>query len=574
MMDNLRLPLYLGLILVSVLLWQRWEEANAPPAPPQVATPAATSADNTNAGEPDMPGVPPTPTPADHSDMPDAGVTPKTGTPPVTEAEPEASPAAVRGARVRTDLFDLDIGARGGDITRLDMLAVKRRYDDPTPLRLFENEVSTYIAQSGLLHDRVSGGADYRKLAPTHRAGFTLSDTDYTLRSGEDYLRVPMLWRGPDGIVVEKTYIFRRGSYVIQVEHRVINRGENAWVGRQYRQLRRGVPREDGSPLIYTFTGAAYYDGAFKKLEFDEIAQPPLAQNHSNAWVAMLQHYFVSAFIPTNDNAEYIYSRAVNTPSGMEYIIGMRSAPQTAAPGGETQFTTHLFAGPKIQDALEQAAPGLELTVDYGMLTLIAQPMFYGLSFIYDWAGNWGVAIVLLTLLIKLLFYKLSAMSYRSMARMRKFQPRFSSLRERYKDDKARLNKELTELYRKEKINPLGGCLPILIQVPFFIALYWVLLESAELRQAPLGLWIQDLSVRDPYFVLPVLMGATMIFQMRLNPTPPDPMQAKVMMFMPYIFTVFFAFFPAGLVLYWLVNNMLSIAQQWHITKRLEKADD
>ena len=567
-MDNLRIPLYIGALLVGFLLWQRWEAEHAPPPPPP-QQPTATNDMPADTGGTGGAG-------GNFDDVPAAVDTPHADTPP-TDAPSVArkSEREHRHIRVVTDVFDIDISPRGGDITRLDLLQVLRSLDNPVPLRLFDTDATTYVAQSGLRHDRVSNGADLDALAPSHRALFAVEQNDYRLTDGEEFLRVPLRWKGANGITVDKNYIFKRDSYVIRIEHTVRNDSGKTWTGRQYRQLRRATPREEGSQLIYTFTGASYYDGEkFNKIEFEDLEKNGAFKSLRNSWIAMLQHYFVSAFVPNPGEEETVYTRVISAANAPEYIIGLHSQAQSIADGDTKQFVTRLFAGPKIQSRLEKVAEGLELTVDYGVLSIIAQPMFYALEFIYDWVGNWGFAIILLTILIKLIFYKLSEMSYRSMARMRKFQPRFSALRERYKDNREQLNKAVMELYRKEKINPLGGCLPILVQVPFFIALYWTLLESAELRQAPFIFWLQDLSVRDPYFILPVLMGATMIFQTSLNPTPPDPMQAKVMKYMPYVFTLFFAFFPSGLVLYWLVNNILSIAQQWYITRQIERADN
>ena len=561
-MDNLRIPLYLGLLLVAFLLWQRWEEAHRPP-------PVAAGGDTVGSELPDA---------VDAADSGDSGGA-LDDAPEAVATAPDTPPPAVPEdldsntvVRVVTDLLDLDIATRGGDIIRLDLRQVKRRVDDPTPFRLLGTEGTAYIVQSGLLHDRVAGATNLPDLAPSHRAQFTAEGDEHRLRDGEEALRVPLRWERGDGLVVEKHYVFRRDSYEFHIEHVVRNQSGQAWIGRQYRQLRRGAPRDDGSRLLYTFTGASYYDGQFNKLNFEDLAEEPLAATLRGGWVAMLQHYFVSALLPDDDNEEFAYSRVVKTAGGPEYLAGLRSGPVSVAPDAVGRFRTGVFAGPKIQSRLDEAADGLYLAVDYGFLTIIAQPMFYGLRFIHEQVGNWGLAIILLTVLIKLVFYKLSEMSYRSMARMRKFQPRFSALREKHRDDREQLNKAVMELYRKEKINPLGGCLPILVQVPFFIALYWTLLESAELRQAPFIFWLQDLSARDPYFVLPLIMGATMIFQTHLNPTPPDPMQAKVVKYMPYVFTLFFAFFPSGLVLYWSINNLLSIAQQWHITRRMEQS--
>ena len=298
------------------------------------------------------------------------------------------------------------------------------------------------------------------------------------------------------------------------------------------------------------------------------MLEADLDRTITDGWAAMLQHYFLGALIPPAGVAEHFYTK---TLSNARYVIGMIAPSwRTVADGESGTFSTRLFIGPKLQDQMREVATGLELTVDYGLLTVLAQPLFWLLKTINNLVGNWGWAIVIVTLIIKLVFYKLSETSYRSMANMRKLTPRLQSLKERYGDDRQKLNQAMMELYKKEKINPLGGCLPILVQIPVFIALYWVLLESVELRQAPFMLWIQDMSSPDPYFILPLLMGASMLIQQKLNPAPLDPIQAKVMMVLPIVFTVFFAFFPSGLVLYWVVNNILSIAQQWVITRRIE----
>ncbi|MEJ2693481.1 MAG: membrane protein insertase YidC, partial [Candidatus Thiodiazotropha sp.] len=344
-----------------------------------------------------------------------------------------------------------------------------------------------------------------------------------------------------------------------------------SWSVRDYGQLQRTKPEDNSSGFTtYTYTGGVIYNPSDKydKVKFDDIEEKTLSVDSDHGWLAMIQHYFLSAWIPPKDQIEHYYSSAL--PGG-KYVLGSYSPMVTVAPGQQQSLSRQLFVGPKLQDRLESIAQGLELTVDYGWLTVIAKPIFWLLETIHDLLGNWGWSIIVLTLIIKAAFYKLSETSYKSMANMRKLTPRLQALRDRYGDDKQRLNQAMMEMYKKEKINPLGGCLPILVQIPVFIALYWVLLETVEMRQAPWILWIQSLSDKDPYFILPLVMGVSMFVQQKLNPAPPDPMQAKIMMMLPFVFTVFFAFFPAGLVLYWVVNNLVSILQQWYITRKIEK---
>ena len=391
------------------------------------------------------------------------------------------------------------------------------------------------------------------------------------MADGADTLQVPLVWRSDDGVTVTKRYTFHRGSHVVDLEHEVVNNSGSEWSGRQYRQLQRTQVAETGqSTFIYTYMGGVIYspEEKYEKVKFEEMQKQDLDRTITDGWAAMLQHYFLGAMIPERAVAEHYYTKSL---SNARYVIGLISPPRTVAAGERTLFGTQLFLGPKLQDEMKQVAPGLELTVDYGLLTFLAQPLFWLLKTIHNLIGNWGWSIVLVTMLIKLAFYKLSETSYRSMANMRKLAPRLQSLKERYGDDRQKLNQAMMEMYKKEKINPLGGCLPIVVQIPVFIALYWMLLESVELRQAPFMLWMNNLSAPDPYYVLPLLMGVTMLIQQKLNPAPMDPIQAKVMMVLPVVFTVFFAFFPSGLVLYWVVNNTLSIAQQWMITRRIER---
>jgi YidC/Oxa1 family membrane protein insertase len=551
-MDNIRPVLYISLALVLFLIYQAWQRDYGPqPEPAPVTTEEVA----------DMPEV------VRPADLPEAPVTEAVDIP--VDAEPEPERARIR---VVTDVLDIEIDTRGGDLVRADLptYPVSLRTPDE-PVRLLDERIRQYVAQSGLIHDRVSG-VEPEGRAPSHHALFSAPQQEYRLREGQGELRVPLTWTGPDGIRVTKTYTFRRGEFLVQLDHQVHNASDQPWIGRQYRQLRHGSTPSRESWFLYTFTGVAYHDGRYEKLSFEDMADRPLDKDVQGGWISVIQHYFLSAWVPFEDEVNQLYTRVVGTATRPEHIIGMRSEAQTAPPGGETTFSTRFWVGPKLQEDLKAVTDGLELTVDYGILSFLAKPLFWILDLIHDFVGNWGWAIIILTILIKLVFYKLSETSYRSMAKMRAVQPKMMALKERYGDDKQRMNQALMELYKKEKINPLGGCLPILVQIPVFIALYWVLLESVEMRQAPWFLWIQDLSTRDPYFVLPLLMGATMIAQYKLNPAPMDPVQQKLMMGLPVVFTVFFAFFPAGLVLYWFVNNLLSIAQQWYITRSLERA--
>ena len=368
--------------------------------------------------------------------------------------------------------------------------------------------------------------------------------------------------------------MFSKGSYKVDVETSIENNGSNSWSAREYLQIKRNdYADKKANSMIYTYTGGVLYtdEDKYQKIDFDDMEDENLSQEATGGWAGMIQHYFGVAWVPEKENNYTYYTKAL---SAGKYVIGAYSPMTVVEPGQRKTINSVLFAGPKLQEQLKEIAPGLELMVDYGKLTIIAEPIFWLLSFFYDFVGNWGVAIIMVTFTIKALFFKLSEKSYKSMAHMKLVQPRIVALKERYGDDKQQLNKAMMELYKTEKINPLSGCLPILIQIPVFIALYWTLLESVELRQAPFALWIDNLSAADPYFILPVIYGITMFFQQRLNPAPVDPMQKKVMQMLPIMFTGFFAFFPAGLVLYWIVNNLLTIAQQTVIMKRIESGKE
>jgi len=556
-MDNIRLILVLALVFVLMLIWQAWEQDYGQ-RPPQ--------AQMQTQGETNPAQAAPVPTDATPAapEMPTPGAVPQLAAPAAAPVSAPATDASPR-VRVRTDVLDIEIDPRGGTIasTRLNAYELSSDKRDEKFQLLTPAGPSLFVAQSGLFNNPEG-------IAPTHEALYTTSASDVVLKDGQDSVAVDLVWRHDSGVEVTKRFTFHRGSYQIGVDHILDNKGQTSWTGRDYRQLLRTAPPATAeSKFMYTYTGGAAYtpDDKFRKYQFAELADGKLDKDVTDGWVAMIQHYFVAAWVPPRGQADHFYGKKVGD---QKYAIGLYGPVVSIAPGQSHSFSSTLFAGPKLQDQMAATATGLDLTVDYGWLAVIAQPMFMILSWIHKIVGNWGWTIIIFTVLIKLVFYKLSETSYRSMANMRKLAPRIQALRDRYGDDKQRLNQAMMEIYQKEKINPLGGCLPILIQIPFFIALYWVLLESVELRQAPWILWINDLSVKDPYFVLPLLMGVTMVIQQKLSPAPPDPMQAKIMMILPIVFTFFFAFFPSGLVLYWFVNNLLSIAQQWVITRRIE----
>jgi len=555
-MDNQRLLLFVALSFVMLLMWDAWQEGNAP----QQTTITADASSTVPDAPKDLPSAPVT---ASETGSMSAAPAAADG-PALSSAEP-----LPKGQRilVNTGTLDVIIDTHGGDIREVDLLDYPVAADEPDkPFQLMKDRLpNLFVAQSGLL---ASGEGS----APDHYTIYQAEQTEYALAPGQEELRVPMTWDSGNGIQVVKTFIFHRDSHLIDVEHKVINSTSSAWDGRQYRQLQRTRPDGSGeSMFIYTYTGGVVYsdETKYEKIDFDDMAEKDLSRDVTGGWAAIIQHYFLGAIIPPQDENNLYYSKS---PGDDRYVLGLVSPAKTVDAGQSDVFTTRFYVGPKLQSVLEELAPGLELTVDYGILTVIAKPVFWALEAIHSVVGNWGWAILGVTLLIKLIFFPLSAASYRSMANMRKFTPKIQQLKERYGDDKQRMSQAMMELYKKEKINPLGGCLPMLVQIPVFIALYWVLLESVEMRQAPFILWINDLSIRDPYYVLPLLMGISMYIQQKLNPAPPDPMQAKLLAALPFVFTLFFAFFPAGLVLYWVANSVLSIAQQWYITRKVEAA--
>lgn len=478
----------------------------------------------------------------------------------------EANTGSSHLIQVVTDTLVVTIDLRGGEVVSVKLPAYPASIDQPqTPFTLLDSSNErVYTAQSGLV------GRD--GLDKNAAALFTTSQNNYVLADGQDELQV-VLTAADSKTQVQKTFTFKRADYLIGVNYKIQNTSAEPWQGVFYAQLKRDNSKD---PSAGSQMGMAAYLGAalttkenrYEKVNFDDLSKG-YKSVETGGWAAMLQHYFLSAWVPQDQTQSYTYNGRAAKGNN---LFGFYSAPIDIAAGETANFGANLYVGPKIQKHLEAIAPHLELTVDYGWLWWLAQPLFWLLTFFHGLVGNWGLAIILLTISIKILFFKPSAMSYRSMANMRKVAPKMTAIKEQYGDNREKLGQEMMKLYKEEKINPLGGCLPILIQMPVFIALYWVLMESVELRQAPFYLWIKDMSVMDPYFVLPLIMGVSMYLQMKLNPTPPDPMQARVMQFMPIIFTVFFLWFPAGLVLYWVVNNVLSIAQQYVITKQIEKA--
>ncbi|MGZ8257965.1 MAG: membrane protein insertase YidC [Methylotenera sp.] len=536
-MDTRRLVLFVIFSMSILMLWEAWQRQHAPVEPTQ-QTSSNIKADGS------------VPSQAANS----TSVT-------KTELPADADYKLLAGQRitVTTDLYKADIETTGGDLRRLELLKHRASDNEKSNFVLLDDAAKpmTYVAQTGLI------GADL----PTHKAVFTSNATSYQMQDGQDALEVRLSWAN-NGVTVDKIYTFHRNRYAIDVTYEVKNGSAVAITPAVYYQIVHDNESNQGSKLMPTFTGGSYYTEAtkFKKLPFSDMNKEPLKLNSNDGWVGLLQHYFVSAWIPKEGLPREFYSRKL---SEHIYIIGTKSTLSTIAPGASLSIPARLFSGPQIQKDLKATAPGLEYTVDYGWLTVVASPLFWMLSKIQSVVKNWGVAIILLTVLIKAAFFKLSATSYRSMAKMRELAPRLQAMKEKFGDDKQKMQMAMMDLYKKEKINPMGGCLPIVVQIPVFISLYWMLLGTIELRHAPFFGWIKDLSAIDPYYILPILMGATMIIQTYLNPPPTDPLQAKVMKVMPVIFSVFFFFFPAGLVLYWLVNNVLSIAQQWYINKTI-----
>jgi YidC/Oxa1 family membrane protein insertase len=555
-MDNPRLYLWIGLALLA---WMNVIQWNRDYGAPSAATPAttATAAAPAAAAQGQLPAVP--------TGDATAAAAPATATTDASVAAVPASAGPAPSVRVVTDVLDLDISLQGGDLVRADLLKYPRdKREGSPPVRLFGTQEPDYhVARTGL---RALNG----KAEPTHLAIYSSAANEYRLAPGAQELRVPITWTDEQGVTVTKTYVFKPGRYDVEVIYDVDNRSDAPWSGASYVQIARHIYSPDRSMFdveSYAYRGPAVYDGKkYLKLDITDSEEGKFAQNVTNGWIASMQHHFVSAAVPPAGE-EYHFTLG---QEGSHALLTYRG-PLKSIPAGTTgRFEETLFVGPKLQAQLETVGPRLELTADYGKLTILSQPLFWLLEQVYKFVGNWGWAIIIVTFLLKLLFYKLTETSGRSMAKMRTIAPRIKNIQERYKDDREQLAKQMMEIYKREKINPVAGCLPILVQIPVFLAFYWVLLESVEMRQAPFMLWIQDLSSKDPFFILPILMGVAMYGQFKLNPAPPDPMQAKIFAFMPVIMTVMMAWFPSGLVLYWLTNTLLSIAQQWKINKVVE----
>lgn len=553
--------LYAALVMVCLMLWSAWKKDNPvvpfhPVTQAQEALPGAVVAPIGPAATPIGPAVA------------SQAIQPTQTTSPVAVATSQTKTTKTPKERVidvQTDVLNIEIDKLGGNIIAASLPKYPETLKTPDkPYQLMTDSTSNfYVTQSALMG----------KLGPDTtqaQASYQSEKKRYTLEEGKKDLVVALHWKNNKGLEVIKKYSFKRGSYLINVSYEITNRGKQRWSGKFYAQLTRKKVKAKGNHLfqIHPFTGAAVSspEKRYQQLSFKDLAKEPLQQSNKEGWIGMIQHYFLGAWIP---NAQEIFSFYSKSEPGDIYTIGMASPTLSVAPGGQETVKAKLYIGPEIGSTLKKIAPGLNLTVSYGWLWFIAIVVFWVMEKIHSVVGNWGWSIIFVTILIKLMFYHLSAKSYASMAKMRGLQPKIQALRERV-TDKQQQSKAMMELYKKEKVNPLGGCLPIVVQIPVFFALYMVLIESVQLRQAPWILWIKDLAVPDPLFILPVIMGITMFIQQKLNPAPPDPTQAKVMMFLPVVFTILFAWFPAGLVLYWVVNNMLSVLQQWYITRKYE----
>ena len=567
-MDQQRPFLYLTLFFLGFLIWSTWQQEHAPKPIKPVGQ---TEQNQANANNNDL--------------VPTGSSVGET----LTKTVPKENSANNNNAsatliHVKTDVLDLMISTQGGTIVQADLPSHPISLEEKDKATRVIDPKKKYAAQSGLIYQG-NNGTD---LAPSHYANFKAEKKEYSLQEGQTELVVPLVWSNGKGLTVTKTFIFKRGSFLINQSQKIDNQTADAWNGNEYLELTHAEHSRTGSLLSgdIAYVGPAYYNNKYSKIDFGDIKDGELKDISSaeinaltddekeerlvkGGWAAMLKHYFISAWVPVKENINTYYSRF--SESNDNYIIGIKSPVKMINSGASDVFTSQLYVGPTDQAALEKISEGLDLTVDYGVFAFVSKPIFAVMSFINrNIVSNWGWTIILLTLFIKIIFFYPSAVSYRSMAKMKKLSPKIKEISEKYKNDPQTKQKETMAFYRKEKINPLGGCLPMLIQMPVFMGLYWVLQESVELRQAPWILWYKDLSIMDPTFILPIIMGASMFLQQKLNPPAmQDPMQQKIFMYLPLVFTVMFLFFPAGLVLYWVVNNILSIAQQWFINKKI-----
>jgi YidC/Oxa1 family membrane protein insertase len=553
---NLRIFLWALLLVALFMNYQMWQRDYPPPEP--VAPGAATTAAPLDSSAPAVVN-PPAGTPAAAAEAVTAAPVAAAGTPAAAEAAVASAPIV----HVTTDVLDLDVSLAGGELRRADLTQYALVKGKPEPVRLLNRDSadSLYVLQGGL-----AGSAS--AAAPTHLASFSAAANELKLADGADELRLPLTWTDGQGVTVTKTYVFRRGSYEIGLEYSIANASASPWVYAPYSQLLRHntpIGRSMFNVDTYAFKGPAYYDGTkYQKLKIDK-EDTALDRDITGGWVAGLQHHFVAAIVPPAGES-WRYKLKVQ---GNEFLLAATGPSRSVAPGASATLKEALFVGPKLQSQLQVAGPRLDLVADYGMLTVLARPLFWLLDRVHKLVGNWGFTIIFVTFLLKLVFYPLSEASGKSMARMKTLGPRLKNLQELYKDDREKLGRATMEMYRKEKVNPLAGCLPMLIQIPVFLAFYWVLLESVEMRQAPFLGWLNDLSARDPFYILPAIMAAAMFVQFKLNPQMGDPVQQKIFMIMPLAMSVTFAFFPSGLVLYWVTNTILSILQQWNINRRI-----
>ena len=548
-MGNQRILLYFTLFFIIYMIWAQWQVTYGPQPVPM--------ADSNISGQETLDGgqIPQ----ADISEITSEAQT-------ITSDFDKKVTSTGKRIKVITDVLNVEIDTKGGSITSVMLRQYSEHAETPDEnfILVTDAKVNYMIAQSGL----VSANKDS---APSHNAIFQSEKSEYRLAEGLDTLDVPLYWENENGVKVKKVLRFKRDDYVIDVDY-FITAGNEPWKGSDYLQIIRSTPqKESGNKFIYTYTGGVVYNDEIKyeKISLDDIADENFDQQLKDGWLAMIEHHFLVAWIP-QAGKDNLYFTRYNRNKDL-YTIGTRTASTTIEAGQTAEIQSRLVVGPKLQNRLEEIEPGLDLTVDYGVLTIIAKPLFWLLNFYDGIFDNWGWAIIFLTITVKAVFYKLSEMSYRSMAKMRKVAPRIKKMKEQYGDDRQAMSKAMMDMYKREKINPMGGCLPILVQMPVFISLYWVLLESPEIRHAPFIFWLTNLTDKDPLFILPVLMGISMFIQQKLNPAPVDPIQQKVFQIMPFAFTIMFAFFPSGLVLYWVVNNILSITQQYIITRRIDK---
>ncbi len=559
-METKKLVLIIIFSTSLLFLWDAWQKELYPPSASQVMSGAASDSSNQRHD--------PLPVPGDSltSSVKESGIAGE-----IEGASPSITPnlfTTGEKVKITTDMIVAEIDTAGGDIRQLGLLKHPSREDKNKPYELLlDNTARFQVAQAGLIGDGL----------PSHKTKYTVDSNNYELGSGQNKIVVRLLAPEVDGIQVAKIFTFHRGSYVIDVEFEIVNQSDTTIIPFSYFQMLRDSNEPTGAgAMVHSYTGPAMYTEAdkFLKIKFSDLdknkAEYPA--NADNGWIAMLEHYFLTAWLPAQHTPREYYAKRL---AHNQYTAGVIAPVGTIEPGQTKNITMPFYAGPQEQNKLAELAPGLELTVDYGWLTVLAVPLFWLLSFYHSWVDNWGVAIILLTLTVKLLFFPLSAAGYRSMAKLRVVTPKLQRIREQYASDRQRMHQVMMEFYKEEKINPMGGCLPILVQIPVFIALFWTLMAAVELRYAPFALWITDMSVPDPYYVLPLIMGISMWVQSKLSPTPADPIQAKVMQIMPIAFSIFFFFFPSGLVLYSLCNNILSIAQQWQITRMFEnKAEE